>query len=105
MNITFSTDDNTRKYTLTKSENFGYTLSVTRKRTQEELDEMFNSGITKGKIVKEWTTPLSTFHANLDQVADKVVWHEQEGLSLQDVIASHNRIAQQIKETIQNEIA
>lgn len=105
MNITFSTDDNTKKYTLTKSENFGYTLSVTRKRTQEELDEMFNSGITKGKLVKEWTTPLSTFHATLDQVVAKVAWYNEEGLSLQDVIDSHNRTVQQIKETIQNEIA
>lgn len=102
MNLTFQTNENTR-YTLTKSENFGYTLSVSRKRTQEELDEMFNSGITKGKIVKEWTTPFSTFHANLEQVVDKVIWYDAQGLSLQDVIDSHNRVAQQIKETIQNE--
>lgn len=103
MNITFNTDDNTKKYTLTKSENYGYTLSVTRKRTQEELDEMFNSGITKGKLVKEWTTPLSTFHASLEQVVDKLIWYDENGLTLQDVIDSHSRIVQQIKETIQNE--
>ena len=102
MNLKFQTDENTR-YTLTKSENYGYTLSVSRKRTQEELDEMFNSGITKGKLVKEWTTPLSTFHATLEQVAAKVAWYNEEGLSLQDVIDSHNRIVQQIKETIENE--
>lgn len=98
MNITFNTDDST-KYTLTKSENFGYTLSVTRKRTQEELDELFKA---KGKPAKEWTTPQSTFHANLEQVADKVVWNDQQGLSLRDIINSHSRVAQQIKETIQN---
>ena len=101
MNLKFQTDENTR-YTLTKSENYGYTLTISRKRTQEELDELFNSGLTKGKPPKEWTTPHSTFHATLDQVVNKVVWYDEKGLSLQDVIASHKQIAQRIKETIEN---
>lgn len=101
MNLKFQTDDNTR-YTLTKSENYGYTLSVSRKRTQEELDDLFNSGITKGNPAKEWTTPQSTFHATLDQVAEKVVWYDTEGDSIQDLIISQLEAVRAIKETIEN---
>lgn len=101
MNLKFQTDDSTR-YTLTKSENFGYTLSVSRKRTQEEIDNLAKKGLSKGKEVKEWTTPFSTFHATLDQVAEKVVWYDTEGDSIQDLMISQLEAVRAIKETIKN---
>lgn len=86
MNITLPISD-TESITITKSNNYGYALEHSYPTINPK-----NKQPSVGSKV--------TFHADLSQVASKVVWHGLQGDNVQEVVDSMVALSERLSEAL-----
>lgn len=87
MNIKFSIDNSENYYTLSRSENFGYTLTEWRKSLKSDAKKPY--------------TQHSLFHSNINQVAERIVWLGLDGQGIQQVIDSMVALSERLEDTLE----
>lgn len=87
MNITLPLSD-TEQVTITKSNNFGYSLEY----SYPTINPKTKQPSVGSKV---------TFHASLDQVAQKVVWLGLQGNNIQEVVDSVVSLSERLGEALE----
>lgn len=86
MNLQFKVKDSKEYYTITKSDHFGFTLTHYKPSIKEDAKKEFTSS--------------TLFYANLDQIAEKLVWLELEGNNLEEITKQLTLTATTIANTL-----
>lgn len=86
MNLRFNTKDGKEFYTITKSDNYGYTLTHHKPAIKEGAKKEFSQ--------------FGLFYNSLDQIAAKLAWLELEGNNLDEIIVSLSTTAENIAKTL-----
>lgn len=89
MNINFNIDNSEDYYTLSRSENFGYTLTEWRKSVKPDA--------------KKSHTQNSLFYSNLNQVAERIIWLGLNGEDIQQVIDSMVALSERLAESLEKQ--
>lgn len=87
MNIKFNIDNSENYYTLSRSENFGYTLTEWRKSVKPDA--------------KKSHTQHSLFYSNLSQVSERIIWLGLDGEGIHQVIDSMVALAERLEDTLE----
>lgn len=84
--IKFEADKDGNYYTITKPDNFGFTLTKWTKSKEGS---------------KKSHSPHGWFYANFKQVAERVVWLNLSGHNIEDMLLSYNEMIERLTTTLE----